>query len=271
MKRLVSMAAALACAFALDAQITTTLSGQPDGYEQVTVRNNSQKSLIAFVVSVQRAPDRVNMSKAPLVVYCDPLVELTAKPLLLDEERVVLMIGGTFRDRAGKPPLPGRAGDRLRILSEPIAAAGVFVDGATTGDAVLLTRLMLRRSNMLLAVETALETLSNAGRRNQPKDQLIGQFRKMADSLDRGYLPPEQRIGRNLYTSIAERLSALTEGPLGTPFPPTSFIEQEIAPLRQQRVALLESQPSLIDATPIEHGIPPQRALQSQPPAPVKY
>jgi hypothetical protein len=261
----IALPSMLACAFSLYAQITTTLNHLPDGSDEVRIQNKSQVDLVAFVVTVQQAPWRGRIDHAPLVAYSDPLIDLAVRPLLANEERVVFRMGGIPLDSTGKPLLPNRAGTS-HVLEEPISAAGVFSDGTTTGDAALLTRLIFRRSNMLFAVETALETLSNAGRRNQPKDQLVGQFRKMADSLDRGYLPPEQRIGRNLYISIAEKLSALPDPQLGSPFPPTTFIDHETAPLRQQRVALLESQPSLIDATPIERGMPPQRALQATPP-----
>jgi hypothetical protein len=205
-------------------------------------------------------PESAGTGYAIFVVYSDPLIDSAAKPLPVGEERVGMMMNRI-----------DRTGQRLRVLEEPIAAAGVFADGTTTGDPALLTRLMFRRSNMLFAVETALETLSNAGRRNVAKDQLIEQFTKMAESLDRGYLPPEQRIGRSLYVSIAEKLSALPSPTLGSPFPPNNFVEQETAPLRQMRVALLESQPSLIDATPAERGMPPQRALQKAPPASIKH
>ena len=65
---------------------------------------------------------------------------------------------------------------------------------------------------MLLAVETALETLSDAGRFKVPRDRLIAQFGKMADSLNRWYLSAEQQVGRSLYQSIAAQLRALPEG-----------------------------------------------------------
>ncbi len=246
------LASLLACALALDAQIATKFNVLTDGTEEVIIRNNSPVGLVALAVIVNQLPQ---VGSSPFVVYSDPLIDPEVKPLLTGEERVAMMMNRI--DRTGK---------HLRVLADPITAAGVFADGTTTGDAALLTRLIFRRSNMLFAVETALETLSDAGRRNLVKDQLIGQFRRMADSLDRGYLPPEQRIGRGLYVSIAERLSALPDPQLGSPFPPSSFIDQETAPLRQQRVALLESAPSLLSATPVEIGMTPQRALRAAPP-----
>jgi len=78
--------------------------------------------------------------------------------------------------------------------------------------------------------------------------QLIEQFRKLADSLNRWYLPPEQQVGRSLYQSIVGKLMDLPEAPGGSPFPPSSFVAEETVKLNRQRVTLLESQPSLADA-----------------------
>ena len=137
---------------------------------------------------------------------------------------------------------------RFPLFEEHIVTAGIFAGGTTTGDAALLTRLLSRRSSMLQAVEMSLDILSDAGRRNIPRDQLIEQFKKMASSVSRWYLPPEQQVGRDLYQSIIGKLMDLPEEPVGSPFPPTAFVEEETAMLNRQRVTLSESQPSLADA-----------------------
>ena len=90
---------------------------------------------------------------------------------------------------------------------------------------------MLRRSNMLLTVEMTLEILSDAGRGNVPRAQLIGQFKKLADSVRRAYLLPEQRVGLILYQSMIGKLMNLSEPKDGSPFPPGEFVEEETAPL----------------------------------------
>src|SRR4029077_21059746 len=166
--------------------------------------------------------------------YSDPLIEPTAKPLLAGEERVVIGMGR----------YPGVSTPGMRFFEEPIVTAGVFADDTTTGDAALVAGLLLRRSNMLLAVDTTLETLSDAGRRNVPRDQLIAEFKKMANSLQRWYLPPEQQVGIGVYQSIIGRLMNLPEVQFGSPFPPATFVAEETAVLRQQRRTLSESQPS---------------------------
>jgi hypothetical protein len=237
LRTVISVAAVFAYTLALDAQIIATLKHLPDGFDEVRIRNNSAISLIAFAVTVKQTPLSANTSTAPLVVYSDSLIELANKPLEGSEERLVIRTG--FRDRSGK---------RYRLMEEPIVTAGIHADGSTTGDAALLTRLIMRRSNMLSAVETALDTLSNAGRHNVPRDQLIDQFRKLAIPLNRYYLSAEQQVGRSIYQSIIGKLMHLPQGEVGTPFPPANFVAQETAALNRQRVILLESQPSLVDA-----------------------
>jgi hypothetical protein len=222
----------------LDAQITARINRLPGGTEEIRIRNNSAISLVAFVVTVKQVSVSHAAGAEHGVAYFDAIepdaIGPPTGPLLPSEERVAMdRIYGS----------PGR-----HFFEEPIVTAGIFADGTTTGDAALLSRLMLRRSNMLLAVETALETLSDAGRHNIPRDQLIKQFKRMADSVRRWYLPPEQQVGLLIYQPIIGKLMNLPEGEVGSPFPPTTFVAQETAMLNRQRVTLLESQPSLADA-----------------------
>jgi hypothetical protein len=230
--------AVLACVFPSDAQITAALNRRSDGLEEVRIRNDAASALTAFAVTVQRA---ARVGNAPLVTFSDPLIEPEVRPLPAGEERVVIGFQEPGRVRG---PVAGRRG----VLLEPVVSAGVFADGSTTGDAALLARLIVRRGNMLLAVETTLETLAGAGRRNVPRDQLIAEFKKLADSVSRWYLPPEQQVGRRLYHSIVGKLVNLPDGPTGSPFPPSDFVARETAALLRHRVRLLESQPSLAGA-----------------------
>jgi hypothetical protein len=243
MKTVISAVSVLACAFSLDAQITARLNRLSDSADEVRIRNNSATSLVAFAVTVKQAPMSGNSSKAPLVVFSDLLIDPAAKPLPAGEERVVM--SSHFILSSGRH-LP---------LEEPIVTAGILADGAPAGDPALLARLLSRRSNMLLAIETTLETLSDAGNRNVPRGQLIDQFRKLAASVRRWYLPSEQQVGLALYQSIVGKLMSLPAGQLGSPFPPADFVVEETAALRQQRVALSESQPSLLDAALVERRI----------------
>ena len=238
MQRVGLLALVAASAFSLNAQIATTVNRARDGMDELRIQNNSATSLVAFVVTVKQAPRSPYSPDPPFVVFSDPLIEPAAKPLLAGEERVLM--------RRGAPPSRGPSVGRL--LEEPIVAAGIFADGVTSGDAALLTRLVLRRSNMLLATETALEILLDAGRHNIPRNQMIRQFRTMADSLNRWYLPPEQQAGRGVYQSIVGKLMNLPEVRAGAPFPPADFVAEETATLNQQRVRLLGSQPRLSDA-----------------------
>jgi hypothetical protein len=144
---------------------------------------------------------------------------------------------------------------RGHVMEEPIVVAGILSDGTTVGDAALLYRLKLRRSNMLLAVETTLEILSRAGSHNSDRQQLVRQFRQMEDSLHRWYLPVEEQVGAGLYESVIRKLLDLPEEQLGSAFPPTAFVAEQTAILIPQRAALTGSKPSLADITLVEPTI----------------
>lgn len=223
-----SLLFALACLASLEAQVSATLKHVPNGPDELWIQNNSRVSLVAFAVTVNDSSSRF-----PLVICSDSLIDLSAEPL---------RAGGQLKV-AERVEFSGK-----HLLQEPIVVAGILADGTTTGNAVLLAGLSLRRSNMLLAVETTLETLSEAGRHNVPREQLIGQFKKMVDSLDRWYLPAEQQVGLLVYRPMIGRLMNLPDGKLGAAFPPDDFVAAEAATLRQRRMALLESEPAMIGA-----------------------
>jgi hypothetical protein len=242
MKTVISAASVLACVLSLNAQITATLKRLPNGSDEIIIRNDAAVSLVAYATSVKIAN---GASDAPDVGYVDSAIDTPASPLSPSQERVGpagAMTGRLVNGRMIYAP--------ARFLL-PIVTAGIFADGTTSGDAELLRRLVLRRCNMLQAVETTLDIISDAGRRNLPRDVLVNQFRKMADSLNRWYVPPEQRVGHDLYQSMMGKLLNLPDEPVGTPFPPDAFVTQETAMLNRQRVELLESQPGLAEAAVI--------------------
>jgi len=250
MKSVTVTSFALACVLSLNAQITAFLKPLPDGSNEVRIRNDAAISVEAFairtnetdVVEFERSK-RPNRPDAPSTAYVDSIIDEAPARLAPREERVVEE-GGVVQWEGQKVVL---------THTLPIVTAGIFADGTTSGDAELLRRLILRRCNMLQAVETTLDIISDAGRRNVPRDVLVSQFRKMADSLNRWYVPIEQRVGHDLYQSMMGKLLNLPDEPVGSPFPPDSFVAQETALLNRQRVELLESQPSLAIAAVIRH------------------
>jgi hypothetical protein len=264
MKALISAASVLACALSLDAQIATTLNRLSDGSTEIKIRNTSAISLTAFaiganVIGLNPVAQSSADDHAPFVAYYDPAIDPAMEPLPPNQERALPRVSiicapaprnlaSVLQSEEAKSPPDSLtwAGRSVSFcdLEQPIAA-GILADGTTTGDPALLARLLLRRSNMLLAVETALEALSDAGRRNVPRDQLIEQFRKMAESMRRWYVPPEQQVGSSVYQSIVGKLMNLPEERAGSPFPPNNFVAQETGVLNRQRVILMgyETQP----------------------------
>lgn len=252
MKTLLLIASGIACACSAWAQISTTLSRLPTGEIQIGIRNNSGQGLMAFAVSADVIPvnPRAGRTASDVlwVTYRDSAIDLAMEALPPSQERMIparvrCMPMGLWSAEARKA-IPASNCDQLK---QPLATAGIYSDGSTTGNAVLLTRLMLRRSSMLLAIDSASAVLSEAGKHNYPRGQLVEQFRKLVDSASGWYLFPEQQIGRDLFESIIGKLKNLPQGELGEPFPPTAFIEEETARLKGMRVALWDSQPSLAD------------------------
>ena len=177
MKTVISLASVLACTFAMDAQITATLNRLPNGIPEIRIRNSSVVSAVAFAIRMNSVV-RSGENNAPFVEFFDTAIDTKAVPLLPNQERTIPVL---LRRSPRRP-----AED---LFEQPIVAAGILADGTTTGDAALLARLINRRSNMLAAVETAMEMLVDAGRHNALREQLIEQFKKMARSVSHSYLP----------------------------------------------------------------------------------
>ena len=70
----------------------------------------------------------------------------------------------------------------------------------------------------------------------------------MTDSLHHWYLTPEQQIGLRVYQPILGKLMNMPGRQDGSPDLLATLVAEETAMLRQQRVTLSESQPSLADA-----------------------
>ena len=244
MKTVISLASILAFAFTLNAQITATVHPASNGSNEIRVRNNGAVTLTAFAIRTRLTN---GLSNAPLLLYSDSLIDSLAIPVPPKQDSKV-------HPALAVDMLTGKLVNGKLVYGppdyeQPMVTAGIFADGTTTGDGELLNGLLWRRSNVLQAVELAFNILSDAGRHNVPRDQLIGQFKMMADSTRRWYLPPEQRIGSDVYQYIVGELVNLPPEGLGSPFPPADFVTKETAMLNQQRVALLESAPHLADAT----------------------
>ena len=212
---------------------------------EIRIRHDSPIPMAAYAVYTELAPEggpgmSAATSSGAFFAYSDPLVDASAKPLPPGEERLLVSY---LKARRGAPPALGKGpAERLDI---PVRAAGILLDNSTTGDAALLSRLVLRCCNLLQAVEMALDILIDAGRHNIPPKELIGRFDKLAASLRHWYLPPEQQVGQQVYREISGKLLNLPQPAPGSPFPPTDFVDREAAALNSQRVTLLASQPAL--------------------------
>jgi hypothetical protein len=214
----------------LDAQITATLRQAGNRPPEVEVRNDSADAMIAFAIRMEPRADAGEAQRTPFVAFFDAAVDQGPMPLSANQRYGVPL---PSRYRLGQGP------EALAV--PPIVSAAIFADGSTSGDAVLLERLIARRCNMLQAVELAREMLSAAGRHNAPRAQLTAEFQRMADSLNHWYLPPEQQVGRGVYQAMVGKLMGLPDQGFGAAFPPTVFVEQEVAALSRQRTALLEA------------------------------
>jgi hypothetical protein len=224
----------LICAGALRAQFTAVLNQAGNRPPEVEIRNDAAVAMTAFAIRMDPAAGTGEAHQAPFVAFADAAVDPAPMPLLTNQKYGVAV---PSRYRQGQAP--------QALYVAPIVSAAVFADGTTTGDASLLARLILRRCNMLQAVELAQDMLSAAGRHNMPRAQLTAEFQRMADSLNHWYLPPEQQVGQTVYQTIVGKLLGLPDLPFGAPFPPAPFVQEEVAALSRRRTTLLEARPEL--------------------------
>jgi hypothetical protein len=255
MKLAISFLCVLAYAHA---QLTVETRRLDDGATEFEIKNTSTQAVAAFAITAKPivpADGQVRRTPPTFLTYQDPAFDSVTQ-LAAGEERVlppVEIFCEPIVNRSHAEILKDIKRTRTETqyrrqlqceLDRPVIAV-VFGDGSTAGDPVLLERLKLRRSNMLLAIDTSIETLSRAGRRNVPREQLIAEFKNLADALNRWYLPDEQRIGSRIYQSIVAKLMKVPPPELGQAFPPTDFVKQETAELARQRLLIMQSQPSL--------------------------
>jgi hypothetical protein len=220
----------LSCVFSLEGQVTARVSKLPNGSNRITIRNDGAIPLVAYAVAANvRGRDHL-----PVIVYSD----LTVAPLLQDHE-----ISETLSIWCGDSGqlLATNARDLCELDNPRIG--GVLANGLTIGDPLLVTRMLYRRHSTLLALDTTLNTLSEATRLDVSIDQIIREFTRMADSLRHQYLFPEQESAREIYQDIAGKLINLAKIPSGSPF--SAFVAEQSGILKQERSALYKSQPIL--------------------------
>jgi hypothetical protein len=267
MKGAIALVYVLACAATpASAQITIATRGLDDAATEIKLKNASSQAVLAFALMARPIPTQDGPT---FLSYQDPAIDDAATQIPPGEERTLPPVAISCapdvkrsHTEVTKDIERARTDKEYRRqllcrLDKPVVAA-VFTDGSSTGDPVLLHGLKLRRGNMLLAIDTSTETLSRAGRRNVPREDLITEFKNLADGLNRWYLPEEQRIGVRIYQSIVAKLMKLPTPELGQPFPPTEFVEQETASLARQRLAIMQSAPSL--EQPQYRGTKPTRS-----------
>src|SRR5437868_1635335 len=126
MKPVMSLALMFACVTTLRGQITAVLNRYPSRSPEIQIRNTSTVSLSAIAISMAPAA-QTDGSSAPFTVFVDAAVDEATMPLLPNQTYKVPV---PTRVRAGQ-----QGGD---LFEPPIVTAGIFADGATTGDAALL-------------------------------------------------------------------------------------------------------------------------------------
>jgi hypothetical protein len=220
----------LSCVFSLEGQVTARVSQLPNGSNRITIRNDGAIPLVAYAV----AANVRGRGHLPVIVYSD----LTVAPLLQDHE-----ISETLSIWCGDSGqlLVTNARDLCELDSPRIG--GVLGNGLTIGDPLLVTRMLYRRHSTLLALDTTLNTLSEATRLDISIDHVIREFTRMADSLRYRYLFPEQESAREIYQDIAGKLINLAKIPSASPF--STFVAEQSGILKQERSALYKSQPIL--------------------------
>ena len=238
MKTIRLVVSLLGCIFSLDAQITVRVIQMPDGSNRTTIRNDGVIPLVAYTMAATVRGG----GHSSVAVYSD----LTVNPLLQNQELSETLSLSCVD--AGQLPAAFATGNRnerkehLCELDQP-RFGGVLANGSTIGDPVLFTRTLLRRHGALLALDTALDTFFDASRRNLSREQLIQEFMRRADSLGYWHLFSEQESVREICLDMVGKLMNLANVPSGAKSSMLSFIAEQSGMLKQQRSALLKSQP----------------------------